>query len=129
MCLTKWPRMAATWRASCCKFDRGSNMLTANWRPSSAGLVPSRGHRIPGPAMWLPRGLQLTPDGRYATDGESWIDLKTETRCPKPKDAPTASKTDAVKPQSVSKLLSETEQEELANMFAAASLKDSPGKS
>ena len=50
-------------------------------------------------------------------------------RPPKPKDAPTAIKTDSAKPQSVSKLLSETEQEELANMFAAASLKDSPGKS
>jgi len=54
---------------------------------------------------------------------------KKRGRPPKPKDAPTASKTDAAKSQSVSKLLSETEQEELANMFAAASLKDSPGKS
>jgi hypothetical protein len=63
-------------------------LLFTNVTAAVAALPDGAIVRIPGPAMWLPRGLQLTPDGRYATDGESWIDLKTEARCTKPKDAP-----------------------------------------
>jgi hypothetical protein len=71
VCVLKCWKIAATWRASCWRFVRGSSRLTAICRPSSAGFVPD------GPAHAGPDGLEAR-----AVDPRERAEVEHERRGP-----------------------------------------------